>query len=58
MKRSIIMGLCLGAVVHLSMELPSSAYDTVVVTDGAVLQGTVTFEPNGAATLDVRFDAK
>ena len=39
-----MMGLCLGAVVHLGMELPASAYDTVVVTDGAVLRGTVTFE--------------
>ena len=43
-KRSITIGLCLGAIVHLSMELPASAYDTVVVTDGAVLRGTVTFE--------------
>ena len=48
MKRSIMMGLCLGAVVQGSMGFgilwPASAYDTVVVKDGAVLQGTVTFQ--------------
>ena len=48
MKRSIIIGLCLGVVVHVSMGFgvlgPASAYDTVVVTDGAVLRGTVTFQ--------------
>ena len=47
-KGSTIMGLCLGAVVHVSVGLgvlePARAYDTVVVTDGAVLQGTVTFQ--------------
>jgi hypothetical protein len=47
-KRSIIMGLCLGVVVHISLGLgvvgPVSAYDTVVVTGGAVLRGTVTFK--------------
>ena len=48
MKRSIIMGLCLGVVVQVSMGFgvlwPASAYDTVVVTDGAVVRGTVTFK--------------
>lgn len=48
MKRSIIMGLCLGVVVQVSMGFgflwPASAYDTVVVADGAVLRGTVTFQ--------------
>ena len=48
MKRSITIGLCLGVVVQLSMWFgvlgPASAYDTVVVTDGAVLRGTVTFQ--------------
>jgi hypothetical protein len=48
MKRSITIGLCLGVVVQLSMGFgvlgPASAYDTVVVTDGAVLRGTVTFQ--------------
>jgi len=47
-KRSIMMGLCLGAVVHVSMGVgvlsPAGAYDTVVVTNGAVLRGTVTFQ--------------
>ena len=33
-KRSIIMGLCVGAVVYLSMGLPADAYDTVLVADG------------------------
>lgn len=48
MKRSITIGLCLGVAVQLSMGFgvlgPASAYDTVVVTDGAVLRGTVTFQ--------------
>lgn len=48
MKRSIIIGLCLGVVVHIGLGLgflwPASAYDTVVVTGGAVLRGTVTFK--------------
>ena len=48
MKRSIVTALCLGAVVQVSMGLgvlwPASAYDTVVVTGGAVLRGTVTFK--------------
>lgn len=48
MKRSIMMGLCLGVAVHVSMGfgtlLPASAYDSVVVKDGAVLRGTVTFQ--------------
>jgi len=55
-KRSIIMGLCLAAVIQVGMEFgplwPASAYEAVVVADGAVLQGTVTFlgtapEPKG-----------
>jgi hypothetical protein len=41
------MGLCLGVVVQVNMGFgalwPASAYDTVVVKDGAVLRGTVTF---------------
>jgi hypothetical protein len=48
MKRSIIMGLCLGVLVQVSMGFgvlgPASAYDTVVVKNGAVLRGTVTFQ--------------
>ena len=48
MKRSIMMGLCLGVVIQVSMGFgvlgPASAYDTVVVADGAVLRGTVTFQ--------------
>ena len=48
MKRSIIMGLCLGVVVQVCMGFgvlgPASAYDTVVVTAGVVLRGTVTFQ--------------
>jgi hypothetical protein len=47
-KRSIMMGLCLGAVVHVNMGfgaiLSAHAYDTAAVTDGAVLRGTVTFQ--------------
>ncbi len=47
MKRSIVTVLCLGAVVQVSMGFgvlwPASAYDTVVVTGGAMLRGTVTF---------------
>ena len=42
------MGLCLGVVVQVSMGFgvlwPATAYDTVVVADGAVLRGTVTFQ--------------
>jgi hypothetical protein len=42
-----MMGLSLGVLVQVSMGLgtlgPAYAYDTVVVKDGAVLQGTVTF---------------
>ncbi|THI84947.1 MAG: carboxypeptidase regulatory-like domain-containing protein [Nitrospira sp. CG24A] len=48
MKRSIVTALCLGAVVQVSMGfgalVPARAYDTVVVTDGAVLRGRVTFQ--------------
>ena len=48
MKRSIMMGLCLGVVAHACMGLgvlgTALAYDTVVVKDGAVLRGTVTFQ--------------
>jgi hypothetical protein len=47
-KRSIMMALCLGTVVQVSMGFgvrwPASAYDTVVVTGGAMLRGTVTFQ--------------
>jgi len=47
-KRSIMMGLCLGVVAHVCMGLgvlgPASAYDTVVVKNGAALRGTVTFQ--------------
>ncbi len=43
-----MMGLCLGAVIHVSTGVgvlsPAGAYDTVVVTNGAVLRGTVTFQ--------------
>lgn len=43
-----MMGLCLGAVVHVSTGVgvlsPAGAYDTVVVTNRAVLRGTVTFQ--------------
>ena len=42
------MGLCFGVVVQVSMGFgvlwPAGAYDTVVETDGAVLQGTVMFQ--------------
>jgi hypothetical protein len=42
------MGKCLGVVVQVSMGFrvlwPVGGYDTVVETDGAVLQGTVTFQ--------------
>jgi hypothetical protein len=45
---SVRMGLCLGVVAHLCVGLgvlwPASAYDTAVVKDGAVVQGTVTFQ--------------
>lgn len=48
MKKSIIMGLCVGVVVHVSVGLgvlaPARAYDTLVVMDGAVVRGTVTFQ--------------
>ena len=48
MKRSIMMGLCLGVVAHVCVGFgvlgSAHAYDTVVVTDGAVLRGTVTFQ--------------
>ncbi|HEX7093743.1 MAG TPA: carboxypeptidase regulatory-like domain-containing protein, partial [Nitrospiraceae bacterium] len=48
MKRSTIMGLCLGVVAHVCMGFgvlgPAHAYDTVVVTNGSVLRGTVTFQ--------------
>ncbi len=47
MKRSVVTGLCLGVIVHVSLGLgsllPAGAYDTVVVTGGAMLRGTVTF---------------
>jgi len=43
-----MMGLCLGVVAYLCMGIgvlwPASAYDTVVVKDGAVVRGTVTFQ--------------
>jgi hypothetical protein len=43
-----MMGLCLGVVAHVCMGFgvlgSAHAYDTVVVTDGAVLRGTVTFQ--------------
>ncbi|HSF68186.1 MAG TPA: carboxypeptidase regulatory-like domain-containing protein [Nitrospiraceae bacterium] len=48
MKRAIITVLALGVVVQASIGLgallPASAYDTVVVADGAALRGTVTFK--------------
>jgi len=48
MQRSITIGLCLGVVIQVSMGFgvlwPANAYDTVVVRDGAVLRGTVTFQ--------------
>ena len=53
MKRSIMMGLSLGVFVQVSMGLgvlgPASAYDTVVVKDGAVLRGTMTFQGTAPA---------
>ena len=53
MKRSIMMGLSLGVFVQVSMGLgvlgPASAYDTVVVKDGAVLRGTMTFQGKAPA---------
>jgi len=43
-----MIGLCLGVVAHLCMGIgvlwPASAYDTVVVKDGAVVRGTVTYQ--------------
>ena len=60
MKRSIMIGLCLGAVVQGSMGFgifwPASAYDTVVVADGAVLRGRVTFL--GAAPAPKEFELR
>ena len=48
MKKSIMTGLCLGMVVHVSLGLgvlwPARAYDAVVVIDGAVLRGRATFQ--------------
>lgn len=48
MKRSIMIGLRLGVVFHVSLGFgflsSASAYDTVAVADGAVLRGTVTFK--------------
>ena len=53
MKRSIMMGLSLGVLVQVSMGLgvlgPASAYDTVVVKNGAVLRGTMTFQGTAPA---------
>jgi len=53
MKRSIMMGLSLGVFVQVSMGLgvlgTASAYDTVVVKDGAVLRGTMTFQGTAPA---------
>ena len=53
MKRSIMMGLSLGVFGQVSMGLgvlgPASAYDTVVVKDGAVLRGTMTFQGTAPA---------
>lgn len=53
MKRSCMMGLCLGVIVQACLAFgvlgPASAYDTVVVTDGAVLRGTVTFQGTAPA---------
>ena len=60
MKRSITIGLCLGVAVQVSMGFgvlwPASAYDTVVVTDGAVVRGTVTF--NGTAPEPKEFELR
>lgn len=48
MKTSTIMGLCLGAVIYMSVGVGvpwlARAYDTMVVTNGAVVRGTVTFQ--------------
>ena len=53
MKRSYMMGLCFGVIVHACMGFgvlgPASAYETVIVTDGAVLQGMVTFQGTAPA---------
>ena len=55
-----MMGLCLGVVTHVCMGLgvlwPASAYDTVVVKDGAVVRGTVTFQ--GAAPAPKEFELR
>ena len=60
MKRSIMKGLCLGVVAYACMEFSilelASAYNTVVVTDGAVLRGTVTFQ--GAAPEPKEFELR
>ena len=60
MKRSIIMGLCLSVVACVCMGLgvlwPASAYDTVVVTGGAMLRGTVTF--NGTTPEPKEFELR
>ena len=58
MKKSTIVGLCIGVVVHVSVGLgvlaPARAYDTLVVTNGAVVQGTVTFQ--GAVPAPKKFE--
>ena len=60
MKGLITIGLCFGVVVQVSMGFgvlwPANAYDTVVVTDGAVLRGTVTFQ--GAAPEAKEFELR
>ena len=60
MKRSIMKGLCLGVVAYACMGFSilelASAYDMVVVTDGAVLRGTVTFQ--GAAPEPKEFELR
>jgi hypothetical protein len=60
MKRSIMMGLCLGVIVQVCIGFgflwPASAYDAVVVTDGGVVRGTVTFQ--GAAPEPKEFDLR
>jgi len=57
-KRSIITGLCLAVAVQVNIGFgflwPASAYDTAVVTDGAVMRGTVTFQ--GAAPEPKEFE--
>ena len=60
MKRSIMKGLWLGVVAYACMEFSilelASAYNTVVVTDGAVLWGPVTFQ--GAAPEPKEFELR